>query len=405
MNFSSSLMSGMGISLGGLEIATDFLYANPEFYEPDLTEVKTNIYGKKTSTVVLERPVKPVKSRESIISKFNILQTKQTLGKDFIIEDTSVVKNDDDFDFSFEDDIENTPDTTSDIDEDSEAIMQANMLMQAMQNNIDNIQDEDEESLEDQLDNLFGDEEYNDTEEISEDLLEDTLEDQLDNLFGDEDEEDEDEDNVIDLESQLENLFEEDIEDEDIQEEVEDISQSIEDQLDNIFDDEEDYENIQNIEVEHIENNIIQKEEVEPSVNEVDNTEKVIDNEQQKTIEQMRKRMANMEKQIQAMTKDKAHNKSLNDNKNMNNDFIDNAISNIEASNKKGESFNNYDKYTVMSIETLYNTVKHYMISHGVGSKPIEYTMLTKEFGEINIKKLVQKSYLIKIGKGVTVGR
>ena len=37
----------MGISLGGLEVVTDFLFTNPEFYETELLDVKNNIFGQK----------------------------------------------------------------------------------------------------------------------------------------------------------------------------------------------------------------------------------------------------------------------------------------------------------------------------------------------------------------------
>ena len=52
-------MNGMGISLGSLEIATDFLYANTDLYEPELTEVKTTISHKPCKPIITVKPIKP----------------------------------------------------------------------------------------------------------------------------------------------------------------------------------------------------------------------------------------------------------------------------------------------------------------------------------------------------------
>ena len=64
-----------------------------------------------------------------------------------------------------------------------------------------------------------------------------------------------------------------------------------------------------------------------------------------------------------------------------------------------------YEEYTNMSIEKLYIIVYNYMLKMGVKKRPVDISALNSKFGEINIKKLIQKSYLIKIGKGVTTGQ
>ena len=73
-DFSKNLTSSMGISLGGLEVVTDFLFTNPEFYESDLADVKNNVFGQNVTRQHYEKPVKPKKTKESIMHKFSILQ-------------------------------------------------------------------------------------------------------------------------------------------------------------------------------------------------------------------------------------------------------------------------------------------------------------------------------------------
>ena len=58
-----------------------------------------------------------------------------------------------------------------------------------------------------------------------------------------------------------------------------------------------------------------------------------------------------------------------------------------------------------MTTEQLYKYVRQFMIKLGVDKRPVDLSALNTEFGEKNIKKLIIKSYLIKIGKGVTIGR
>jgi len=57
-----------------------------------------------------------------------------------------------------------------------------------------------------------------------------------------------------------------------------------------------------------------------------------------------------------------------------------------------------------MTDKELFNTVKRYMVEHGVTCKPIPKTNLCEEFGVANISRLHRKNYIIFIGKGVTIG-
>lgn len=64
-----------------------------------------------------------------------------------------------------------------------------------------------------------------------------------------------------------------------------------------------------------------------------------------------------------------------------------------------------YEKYSQLDIDALYAEVRKFLKKHNVEKKIVDIKILEDEFGKPNIKKLILKSYLISIGKGVTVGR
>lgn len=69
---------------------------------------------------------------------------------------------------------------------------------------------------------------------------------------------------------------------------------------------------------------------------------------------------------------------------------------------------NNLDKitiYSAMDIDALYKEVKKFMIANGVTRSPVDRGLLEREFGAMNIRKLLLKSYLIIMGKGLTIGK
>ena len=63
------------------------------------------------------------------------------------------------------------------------------------------------------------------------------------------------------------------------------------------------------------------------------------------------------------------------------------------------------DYYSNMDIESLYKEVRQYMLDKGVRRRIIDLSELESKFGRDNIKKLILKSYLILIGRGVTIGK
>ena len=76
-----------------------------------------------------------------------------------------------------------------------------------------------------------------------------------------------------------------------------------------------------------------------------------------------------------------------------------------DASDKIEKKKDKYMMYAGMSTEKLYSQVKDFMIASNVSKKPVDLTVLYDKFGDANVKKLIHKSYLIKLGKGVTIGR
>lgn len=62
-------------------------------------------------------------------------------------------------------------------------------------------------------------------------------------------------------------------------------------------------------------------------------------------------------------------------------------------------------EYSYMDVDALYDRVKIFLDSQGVKKNIINRGLLDTEFGKDNIQKLIKKSYLILIGKGVTMGK
>lgn len=439
-NFSKNLTSSMGISLGGLEVVTDFLFTNPEFYESDLADVKNNIFGQNVTKQHYEKPVKPKKTKEAIMHKFSILQYTPVIQSDEVLESPTLVGDDTDFDFDF---TEERNDTVDNIVEDSEAL-EANSLMQrisSMNNFSESIIENDDFEVEDDDINIEDDDGF----EIEEDATgaEDNgfeVEDDNFEIEGDTDLEVDDADFEIeddDFEVEDDNDFE--IEDDDIEvadsnTEIGDDDFEIED--DDFSDDElqiidnfennftpstinntsnsidESYEEDEidiDFEDDTVDEDISTNEVIEPVKKSTSNNNTNDNSSNNEEFKQMQQRFTEMERQLRELkngvTKEQASNIKDNVNKISDTDNIDNLLN----SHKKTKSSNNIDKherYSLMSIEALYSEVKVYMIKMGVKTRAVELAALNEKFGELNIRKLIQKSYLIKIGsKGVTVGR
>lgn len=75
-----------------------------------------------------------------------------------------------------------------------------------------------------------------------------------------------------------------------------------------------------------------------------------------------------------------------------------------EQQNIRVDSNNIEDYYNKLDIDALYKEVRSYAEQSGLANQVVDRIILDKKFGKLNISKLVIKSYLISIGKGVTFG-
>lgn len=476
MNFSSSIMSGIGISLGGLEIATDFLFANTDFYEPDLTEVKSTISHKNPSEIKPSiKAVRPKVTKESIINKFSLIPESASFDSDEVIDSTeTTIYEDNDFDFSF-DSIDKDTDkngnsstttkeatkTEAELEED-EALLQSSLILSRLSGEgqdmeMEELQLDDELTLDDidelEEDSEFDIEEDGDTEELDiEDLEfdEDSKTDEIDidNLdFGDEDTEESNNDE-LDIETD-ETENEDDIEiKDDIEIEDEDSGEL---EIDNneieIEDDEEEgftledldaeqettqttvatsqIENKQTLSkeqpaqkasevvVEQPKNNVqassISEVKSEPIIKEEQDsseTHKNIDNDEtQDRISRLEQELRLLKEQQSAKnTSDLSDNKNININVKVKHEGdTEKEVEVVEVPVRR--TSNPYERYAELPVEKLYAIVKNYMLKSGVKTQVVSLAKLNEKFGEANIKKLIQKGYLIKFKKGVTAGK
>lgn len=65
----------------------------------------------------------------------------------------------------------------------------------------------------------------------------------------------------------------------------------------------------------------------------------------------------------------------------------------------------NIKTYSEMTDESLYNHIKTFLIKSGVSKAPVDLKICIDKFGKDNIRKMLDKSYIVKIGNGVTIGR
>ena len=72
---------------------------------------------------------------------------------------------------------------------------------------------------------------------------------------------------------------------------------------------------------------------------------------------------------------------------------------------KANAKVNKEEQYNSLDIDTLYTKVVEFMMAHEVSKSAIDRNILDTEFGVLNINKLIMKSYLISMGKKVTIGK
>jgi len=422
-NFSSSIISGIGISLGCIDTSIDLLNSDEKLYDTEINEIKKNSLEcnsladiQYVKPLTIKRPIKPKLSRESIIKKYKLQVISNEKHDNEEVIDLGFTDDTDDFDFSFED----TATDEGKVEDKSKSLA-------AMSNtNEQELASEDEDdSVEDQIDSIDEDDIDIDEDDIDidedEDDSEDEDEDDIDNIdvddadeddidIDEDDSEDEDEDE-IDIDEDGIDIDEEDSEDEDeddidIDEDGIDIDEEdigINKNEDNTLNTESTHENIKS-------NNIGLAGRVDAGSAKAENKEQQTNAE----IDELKQQIANMEKKLHDINSSKAPNTAsdIYDDKlnktacgNIDKITSNTKVGQTQQHNEKPVVCSQYEKYDNMSIEALYTEVSTYMKGLGVSRKTVDILTLNEEFGERNIRKLLQKSYLIKFGKGVTTGR
>lgn len=421
MNLSSSLMSNMGISLGGIEIATDYL-TNPELYESEIAEIKESVSNKPQQPVQkVIKPVQPTVKKENIINKFSLVQPTTKVVTDETLDSGTIVHEVDNFDFDFKEEPKSKDEIIKEIESsDAEELAASLDLMSRLQEgnksqSLNEEMDTDEDNIEIEEDDIEIDEDDIDSiDDIEIDEADiDSLGD-IDDIDIDEDDIasidniDEDESETIDIDDNELDIDDIEIEGDDIEIEGDDIEVEGDEELN--FD-EIDIEN--DIESDNIDILDFEEDEEKKSNIKVNNTNNSSDIKEQKSTEQkdienLKAQLADIQKQIHQSNKNNTQTTALKQNesvsKNKEIDKLDTLIESSKHQTNRQVIGSEYDKYTVMKDEELYKYVQAFLIKHGVRQKPVDIDIVNKEFGALNIQKLIKKCHLIKIGKGVTVG-
>ena len=381
-NFSSSIISGIGISLGCIDTSIDLLNSDEKLYDAEINEIKKNSLEcdsladiQYVKPLTIKRPIKPKLSRESIIKKYKLqVISNEKHGNEEII-DLGFTDDTDDFDFSFED----TATDEGKVEDKSKSLA-------AMSNTNwqETVSEDEDNSVEDQIDSI--DEDDIDIDEDDIDI--DENEDDIDIDEDEDDSEDEDEDDI-------------DIDEDGIDIDEENIG--INKNENNTLNTESTHENIKS-------NNVGLAGRVDAGSAKAENKEQQTNAE----IDELKQQIANMEKKLHDINSSKAPNTAsdIYDDKlnktacgNIDKITSNTKVGQTQQHNEKPVVRSQYEKYDNMSIEALYTEVSTYMKGLGVSRKTVDILTLNEEFGERNIRKLLQKSYLIKFGKGVTTGR
>lgn len=278
MSIGNGIVRDLGIKLGNIEAATNYLYREPKLYEPELSKIKEEVFNKKTDLIVTEaKQVSTDINREDIIKQFSLS-----------IEDAMYIEGN------------------------SESIETQSIWNTEFNSN--------------KLKVVGKSKEYEDNDEDIDEIIEEY--------------EDDDED-------------------------IDEIIVECEDDAGYVEDDDE-------IKVEYNDYNYYKG-----GTNNVD--EVLVKN-----------------KQISDNgTKNEIH---KNDNAS-NTAKVATDLDNLIDSSKV-EKIN----YNELDIKSLYREVKQFMIENGVNSGLVPIEDINRKFGADNVRRLLNKCYIIKVGKGATIG-
>lgn len=520
MNF-SNLTSDIGINLGSLDTAIDYLNGNSSLYEPELTEVKQNLFNKRVTTdpIQVVKPAKPRATKEAIVKRFSLFNgeteriqssSDEDIDLNLDIDDETYQNEDqssesveftaDDFNKNKNKDLNNLNKQLSDEIQAKDAqISYLIAQLQAKNNTDSNItkkSDDSEENSDIEIDD-FENYDSSDTEvdninlENNQETEDSSFE--IEDSSGYEDDEPDDEDEPVETNNQSFEVDDEPDEEDGIsidftapndtgeEDEEDDISidfstpdeshkpkvineipkvtnetskvaaendtqtNNDEDEFDfsgfetpetdDEPDDEEQDEDsngneqngsdISNDEIDIDSFSLDDTEDENKQTTEVRNVtketvNKPVENTNQNIndeLESLRKQLAEARDEINKIKNDRTVDRT----KEVKSKSIENSKPNaptLQAVKKATNTVNSVvstqhiaqkpsheNPYDNMTIDKLYGCVKVYMIKAGVTRRAIDLDVLNKKFGSANISKLIKKSYLIKIGKGVTIGR
>lgn len=137
--------------------------------------------------------------------------------------------------------------------------------------------------------------------------------------------------------------------------------------------------------------------------------QELYDSIKEKKIAEQSKVLSNVKKEATVENKSKTK-KRLEETTHSTVDDLDSIINNANRTVKKktvAKKENTDSKkidYNEMELSTLAVYVKKFLIAHGVRKGAVDVGIVTAEFGEENIRRLIKKCYIIKVGKGVTIG-
>ena len=517
MNF-SNLTSDIGINLGSLDTAIDYLNGNSSLYEPELTEVKQNLFNKRVTTdpIQVVKPAKPRATKEAIVKRFSLFNSEaegiqsssdEDIDLNLDIDDETYQNEDqssenveftaDDFNKTKNKDLNNLNKQLSDEIQAKDAQISYLMAQLQAKNNsdsnitkksddfeensdieiddfenydssdteVDNINLENNQETEDSSFEIEDSSGYEDDEPDEEDEPVETnnqsfeVDDEPDeedgisidfnapNESNDTDEEDgisidfstpdesykpnevpkvtnetskvaaendtqtnndEDEFDFSDFEThETDNEPDDEEQDEDSNSNEQNGSDISNDEIDIdsfSLDDTED-ENKQTTEVRNVTQETVNKP--------VENTNQNINDE----LESLRKQLAEARDEINKIKNDRTADRTKEvKSKSIENSKpnaptlqavkkVTNTVNSVSSTQHIVQKPSHENPYDNMTIDKLYGCVKVYMIKAGVTRRAIDLDVLNKKFGSANISKLIKKSYLIKIGKGVTIGR
>jgi len=413
-DFSHNILNNVQISLGDLDTAIEAL-ANPELFD-----------------VALE-PNKPKTTKESLLNKFSISHSENIKSNksDEIIDNSESILSDTSLSFDDEPPVSSKiniissvgtnvnnsiSETANEQDTNEECINEDTEEATEIEDDDIEIEDDDIEFEEDGIEIEDDDDieiEDDDDIEIEDDddieIEDDDAEYEIDDEEFEDDEEENSKESYNAGTSEQLNNDEPEFEDEESEfedeEEFEDEDSELEEDEPEFEEDEPAEYDLDDIEVwdnasENIKENLVTTENITESTNKSTEEQNKIA-EMQDEISRMKSEMLKLKEQAEKNTSN-LFDKSI---KNTNNDNVDNIIDRLKESKTPDKKATNYDKYTILSPDALYKQVKIYMISLNVKEKPVEIELLNQKFGEQNIRRLIQKSYLIKIGKGVTAGK